>query len=227
VKSWKRLITALGDDAARLKLRPPASQKTIAKAEKTLGMRLPEDYRSWLAIANGQEVGGLSILPNGNWLIPLERVIDEWSYQRGFDLDDYDGITETQDGDRIRWFVFHPKRIVIAGAEHLDYDNDLLDLIPGPAGTVGQLIVFVTECDFVVLAPSFGAYLDRVAELLEAGTLTPRLFNDGELMGLGTEDGRVWNYLARGEKPPRSRIKARKTKAKAAPKKNRKSQTRA
>ena len=212
MEAWKRLTTALGAHAAKLQLRPGASAKAIKVAERKIGQRLPEDYRAWLAIADGQEVGGLSIMPNGNWLISLARMLETWEWERRFDLDDYDSIAGAQDRERIRSFVFHPGRLVVAGSRFLDYDNNLLDLVPGPAGTAGQLIVFVTECDYVVLAPSLTAYFDRVADLLGTGKLAPHTFEDGD--ALAAPERGVWNWLARGEKPYRSRTTKPKPKAK-------------
>lgn len=218
MEPWNRLIDALGDAAAQLKLGPGATPRAIKAAEQELGFALPDDYRAWLAIANGQALHGLSILPNGGWLISLERLLDQWRYERGHDLEDadYAAIDVTQDRDRIRSFIFHPRRLVIGGAAHLDYDNTLLDLIPGPAGTVGQVIVFITECDYVTLAPGLGAFFDRVAELVEARQLAPRPQEDDLGPALFSADGGTWNALVRGDKP-RSRIKVKKAVANKLP----------
>jgi hypothetical protein len=40
---------------------------------------------------------------------------------------------------------------------------------PGPEGIAGQVITNVTECDFIVLAPTFHAFLARYLEFLGTG----------------------------------------------------------
>ncbi|MBN2369138.1 MAG: hypothetical protein JXO72_01480, partial [Vicinamibacteria bacterium] len=44
-----------------------------------------------------------------------------------------------------------------------------LDFTPGPAGVAGQVIMDITECEFIVLATNFHAFLSRYLELLETG----------------------------------------------------------
>lgn len=172
-------LAALGDDAARLRLRPGLDEERIVVAEGVLGLRLPDDYRAFLQLHDGQEldmddgVAGLSVLPGGAaWFVPLDRVLAQWQWERTFDLDDYDSIHETQDKERVRFFVGHPRRIAIAGAVALDGGNFVLDLVPGPKGTSGQLLEMTSECDFEVIGESLGGYFDRFAQLIETGKLT-------------------------------------------------------
>lgn len=201
--AWSRLVTALGDAAPRLGLRPPATETQLVATEVMLRTRLPADYRAWLAIADGQEPWALSILPSGGWFVSLDRLLAQWMHERQFDLDDYDDIPETQDDDRVRFYVFHPKRITIAGSEYLDGDNTVLDLIPGPAGTVGQIANLVSECDYEVIGTSLSAYFTRVAELLETGQLAPRQIDADREWLLPDDRDRRWEWLVRGERRPR------------------------
>lgn len=192
MEAWTRLIRALGPAAAELGLRPPATETDLVATEVMVGHTLPADYRAWLAIANGQDSTGLSILPRGGWLVQHDRVIEQWTHERGFDLDgdDYDAAPGEHE-ERVRPFVFHPRRITIGGWELLDGDNTLIDLVPGPAGTKGQIVVSVTECDFEVIGASFGAFLHGVAQLVEAGTLSPQMV--GDALRLSTPDG-AWSW---------------------------------
>jgi cell wall assembly regulator SMI1 len=209
MESWYRLSRAIGPAVDRLGLRPPVSAKALEAAEQEIGRPLPSEYRAWLQIADGQEPDSLSILPNGSWFISLDRLVEQYQHERRFDLPDAEvaGITMTMDRERIRYFVFHPQRVTIAGARFLDYDNFLIDGIPGPAGTVDQVIVFVTECDFVVVAPSLSTYFDRVAELVETARLSPQPDPDLDGESLRAAEAGVWTWLVRGDKPYRSRIK--------------------
>jgi len=196
MESWDRLVRALGATAGELGLRPPATETDLVATEVMVGHPLPADYRAWLAIANGQETTGLSILPPGGWLISHDRLIEQWTHERNFDLEEaeYDGAP-IEDHGRVRGFVHHPRRITIGGWYDLDGDNAMLDLIPGPDGTEGQIMTFVSECDFEVIGTSFGAYLDRVAALVEAGKLTPGMENDAPK--LCTPQGGRWEFLVR------------------------------
>jgi cell wall assembly regulator SMI1 len=197
MEAWTRLVRALGPVAAELALRPPATETDLVATEVMVGHRLPPTYRAWLSVADGQEPTGLSILPRGGWLISHDRVIEQWTHERGFDLDsdDYDAASG-EDDELVRPFVFHPRRLTIGGWELLDGDNTLIDLIPGPAGTEGQLITSVTECDFEVIGRSFGAFIDSVAQLVERGTLSPLMVDDA--LRLTTPDGAwSWEHLLR------------------------------
>lgn len=184
MQSWAGLMEALGDTAARLQLRPGANEATIAAAEAVLGYRLPADYRAWLAIADGQEVDpdgetkSLSILPTMGWFASIERVVSQWREARTFDLDDY-AVTETQDKGRVRFFVGHPHRLAIAGSEHLGEGGTLLDLIPGPSGSTGQLITMTSECDFAVIGESLSRFFERIAVLVSTGKLVPAVVEYG------------------------------------------------
>ncbi len=197
MEAWTRLVRALGSAAAELALRPPATETDLVATEVMLGHKLPAEYRAWLAIANGQETTGLSILPRGGWLISHDRVIEQWTHERGFDLDgdDYDAAAGEED-EPVRPFVFHPRRITIGGWQFLDGDNTLLDLIPGPVGTEGQVMTFVSECEFEVIGTSFGAFLEGVAKLVESGTLSPLMVDDA--LRLTTPDAAwSWEHLLR------------------------------
>jgi len=192
MEAWNRLVRALGPAAAELALRPGATETDLVATEVMLGHKLPADYRAWLAVANGQEPVGLSILPGGGWLISHDRVIEQWTHERGFDLDpdDYDAAPG-EDDERVRPFVFHPRRITIGGWQMLDGDNTLIDLVPGPTGTEGQVMTFVTECEFEVIGASFGAFLAGVAQLVEEHALVPLMVDDA--FRLTTPDG-AWSW---------------------------------
>ena len=159
-----------------------------------MASRLPSDYRAWLAIADGQETEALSILPTGGWFVSIDRMLERWTHERNF-VHETDA-TETQDDDRVRWLVFHPKRIPIGGWYDLEGDTTVMDLIPGPAGTKGQLMDYVSECDFEVIATSFDAYLDRIAELVETKLLVVVETESGPQLAPPGRAGR-WEWLVR------------------------------
>lgn len=152
--------------------RHPASEGAIAEAERVIGAKLPESYRAFLRLHDGQDEGDveLQIIPGVSRLAAIEAVVAQWKDERESD-DDSGEFDAFQERDRMRSVLRHAGRIPIAGSTFWDGDNTYLDLVPGPKGTVGQVITMTTECDFVVLAPSFGELLERVATLLESGAL--------------------------------------------------------
>ena len=172
--SWQRLVRALGDRAADLRLRPPATETQLVAAETMMALRLPRDYRAWLATCDGQDPEALSILPRGGWFASIDRVVSEWVFHRNFDVPELD----TTDDALVRGVVYDRKRVTIGGWEDLGGDSVWLDLLPGPRGTSGQVLVLYTECDFAVIGTSLADYFERVAILLERGTLTPQHFED-------------------------------------------------
>lgn len=172
--AWSRILSCLGEHASTLALRPGASDARIAEAEAELGVELPADYRAWLRLHDGEDPveGRIEWLPAFGRLLPLAVTVDRWRDEQEWVDPDDEGYRYGQDDLRIRCVVRHPKRIVVAGNLWGDGDNTYLDLIPGVSGTVGQVIVAVTECDFVVVGTSFLDFLERWATAFEAGTLT-------------------------------------------------------
>jgi cell wall assembly regulator SMI1 len=171
---WKRVTTCLGEHAGTMKLRPPASEATIAAVERELGVALPADYRAWLQLHDGEDdvEGRVEWLPAWGRLLPIDVTLERWrDEQEWAQRDDDEGFTLYADDDRIRCVVKHARRIVIAGNRYGDGDNTYLDLVPGPQGTSGQVIVGVTECDFEVVGASFTDFLQRWATVFEAGQL--------------------------------------------------------
>lgn len=161
--SWHRFLDALGPAAtARLALRPPATEAAIVGAETLFERALPPAYRALLAYADGQEPAGTPLFPEAR-LLPVAQVVEHWLTQGQFVIPEWDALPVEAEL-AVRPIVFHPTRIPIA-ADYLGA-GPLIDLWPGPAGTAGQLIQLVSECDFEVLAPSLDVYLARRADEL-------------------------------------------------------------
>lgn len=190
---WGRVTTCLADHATTLQLRPGASEASIVELERELGVELPADYKAWLRLHDGEDhvEGRVEWLPAWGRLLPIEDTLERWrDEQEWAQSDDDEGFAMFDDGDRVRRVVKHAKRIVIAGNQWGDGDNTYLDLIPGPAGTVGQVIVGVTECDFEVVGRSFTDFLSRWAAAFEAGRLSVGTL-DGQLRVDATDKDHV------------------------------------
>lgn len=179
---WKRITTCLGEHASGSKFREGASEAAIAEVERALGVELPADYRAWLQLHDGEDdaKGRIEWLPAWGRMLPIAVTLERWrDDQEWAQTDDDETFGFFQDDDRIRGVVKHAKRIVIAGNRWGDGDNTYLDLIPGPAGIVGQVIVATSECDFEVVGTSFLDFLQRWASAFEAGTLAVRAGEEG------------------------------------------------
>jgi cell wall assembly regulator SMI1 len=163
VTGWQRLVDVLGADAAKLALRPPSSEAAIVGAETLFERALPVDYRALLAIADGQDEGGLALFDPEALLLPIAKVIEQWLYTAKFVVRELDFEPVAPDM-AVRPLVWHPTRIPIA-VDYLGH-GPFLDLWPGPAGTVGQVITLVTECDFEVIGASLDDYFSRRAAAL-------------------------------------------------------------
>lgn len=178
---WKRITTCLGEHASSLKLRDGASEVAIAELEQALGLELPADYKAWLRLHDGEDDvnGRVEWLPAWGRLLPIAVTLERWrDEQEWAQTDDDEAFGYLMDDERIRGVVKHAKRIVIAGNRWGDGDNTYLDLIPGPKGMVGQVIVATSECDFELVGTSFLDFLTRWASAFEAGTLTVRTGGD-------------------------------------------------
>ncbi len=157
-----------------LGFRDGADVKEIMNVEKLLGVKLPDDFRDFLRICNGQEYGNdhLHWLPDGMRLLGIEEIYKEWEYQTKIFMDvpdALDGFETFQNDDKIRAIVFHEKWIPIAMLEGSCWI--FFDYVPGPKGTEAQLIFNLTECDFIVLSNSFTELVQHYITSLQAGTL--------------------------------------------------------
>lgn len=170
---WQRLEQFFTAQQWPVALRPGATGAEIAAAEAALGLPLPADLRASLQIHDGEDWQQwrqcIRWMIHDTFLLSLDEILSHWNLQQtyyaqwGEEFGD-----EYQDEDRIRNVIFHPRRIPIA--MNLDEESGLwLDFTPGPAGVAGQVIMDITECEFIVLASTFHAFLARYLELLETG----------------------------------------------------------
>ncbi len=167
---WTRLEHFFAAQRWPVALRPGASEAEIAAVEAALGLPFPVDLRASLRIHDGEDwQQGIRWLPHGMVWLPVTGILASWQEQQTYYArwgeDEY--VDDYQDQGRIRNIIFHPRRIPIAEQEGIC--GLWLDFTPGPAGVTGQVIMDITECEFIVLAPTFRAFLTRYLELLETG----------------------------------------------------------
>ncbi len=170
---WGRLEAWHARHGAELALRPPATEEQIAEAERAMGVSFPAGFRESLRVHDGQ-VAGPEVVP---WcpatcpLVSLARMVERYREERTLGGRPEDAPPLDLE-DHFQLLLLHPLRIPIAGTPWFDGDLTYLDLTPGPAGAVGQVVTTTSECDFVLLDTSFEAFFDRYLRLLESGALT-------------------------------------------------------
>ena len=116
-----------------------------------------------------QHYNGAGLTDDGR-LLSLEEIVAEWDMNMTIVYDYSLDEKELQPGkDRaIQNVYWHRKWIplIMAG----DGDAICVDLIPGPAGQQGQMILFIQgTMSRLVIATSWQRYLARFADGLEAG----------------------------------------------------------
>ena len=170
---WNRLEQFFAVQQWPVALRPGATEAEIAHVEQALGLPFPADFRASLQIHDGEDWQQwrqcIRWMISESLLLSLDEILKHWNLQQTYYAQwDEEFGDEYQDEGRIRNVIFHPRRIPIANG--LAEESGLwLDFTPGPAGVAGQVIMDITECEFIVLAPTFHAFLSRYLDLLETG----------------------------------------------------------
>ncbi|MCD9120615.1 SMI1/KNR4 family protein [Cupriavidus sp. UGS-1] len=182
VQLWKRLDTLLLERAEPMYaiLKPPAQSADIDALEHTLRLRLPDDARQCYMCHGGQHFqdwNSLAFFPFLYWH-DLDRIREDTKFLSTFREE---GIAA--DGNADMWFqpndsiaahqcvrfdYWNPKWIPIA--KSVTGVRLFIDLAPGPAGRVGQLVVWEQDNNAnaqLVVAPSLAAYLSDMADALE------------------------------------------------------------
>jgi cell wall assembly regulator SMI1 len=185
-RAWRRIERWLRAHAPAIlaDLRPGASAADIRASEEQLGCTFPEPVREWFATHDGSTSCALMEY----WdLYSLTEVVDAWKVLKAL----YDNGTFDEFGGEpigpIRTEWWHPAWIPLAGepgGNHL-----CLDLAPAEGGAVGQVISWVHD-DSVreVVAPTFGAWFEQLADGLEAGAY--KLDREGVLVRIGGPEDR-------------------------------------
>lgn len=171
------------------RLRGPASEEEIRSAEQALGTAFPADLTHFLLCHNGQDfyspTGGYGdpLIPmmrqpvNGQgyshyWLNGAGEIVEHTLNYR----DDHHWLRE----ERFATFGparYHDQFIVFTGSENADCL--VLDLLPEPGGSVGQVVLFCTQApEIIVLAPDLDTFLRSLAADYEKGRFRHRPCDD-------------------------------------------------
>jgi cell wall assembly regulator SMI1 len=167
---WTRIEVWLAANAPAISvgLNPPASARELAKTERFLGVKFPEEVRLSYLRHNGQSLGSPAMFAGWEWY-SLDRIRCDWTAWKNLLIcgkfasrrSDVDGLTIRKD-----WW--HPAWIPLT---HIDTgDGHYLDLAPGPQGTAGQIIEMWNDAGLrLVVAASFREWLNSFTDDLEGG----------------------------------------------------------
>ena len=144
-------------------LRPGAAQAGIDALEEHLGVQLPEAFRQFLRIHDGQDGQDGAGLFYGNQLLSVTGIRDAWDGWRDLDEDEMNADCADSMGSEPEGFIkpLYCNRGWIpfahdGGGNHIGIDFD-----PDALGTSGQIIAFGRDEDTKrLLAPSFDAFID-------------------------------------------------------------------
>jgi cell wall assembly regulator SMI1 len=170
---WDRIHVWLAEHAPVVlaSLRPGASEEAIRAAERAMKVSFPEEVKAAYRIHDGQDDNyhACDLLSGGRWN-SLERMLRNWHMLKEMSAGLKPG-REPKGTTRTDWW--HPAWIPIVDSGDVDYR--LLDLVPGPKGSVGQILYWWSgessnsSRQRDIEAVSFERLLAEFANELEAG----------------------------------------------------------
>ena len=173
-QSWKRIETWLSEnDPERLKsLQKPATKREIAAAEKSLGVKFPEDLKKSYRVHNGQTRRSSLIVDNGTfYYMCLEEVIREWKTWADLEESGTFDPADCRCDDGIKSDAWFNKKWIPVFSDG-GGDFYCVDMAPAKGGRIGQLILVEHEDGSrTVKASSLRDLLSQLANELEAGEI--------------------------------------------------------
>jgi cell wall assembly regulator SMI1 len=148
----------------------PVSAAVLSETEALIGRTLPADYVAFARRHDGQRflpgavhgTGTLAPIFQAFELLAVSYAESEWRSMRewGNGMRGIEAVGPVQPlYTHVGWWPF----TVVHGASV----HHCIDLDPAPGGDVGQVIVVAKDDDRrVVIAPSFGAFVERLAAVL-------------------------------------------------------------
>jgi cell wall assembly regulator SMI1 len=167
---WDRIHMWLAANAPKVlkSLRRGASERAIRAAEIAMGVTFPEDVKACYRIHDGQRMGE-GVLYGWHWN-SLNGMLEDWRQLKGM-IEDVEGNSRASD-DMTQTDWWHPAWLPILTNHNGDFR--CLDLAPGPAGSVGQVLYWWSDDSHWregrrLQASSFTLWLDDFAGELEKG----------------------------------------------------------
>jgi cell wall assembly regulator SMI1 len=205
---WSRLEAIFKERYPTLfaSLNPPATIAQVDAFEEATRLRLPADVRDSYLLHDGcKGIGGFNegdgpLLFCGYRWSSLSDALDLWRYFYEVvpyeELDDsaYDFLDEPDNGwDAVRPWNHFPRCWFPIGQIGDDHSGAwFIDMLPGPKGSVGQLVKQSMGMSSLVVTASFAEYLHALTESLEKGEIEYR--GDGGKWPLW-----MWRYKDSGK----------------------------
>jgi cell wall assembly regulator SMI1 len=171
VARWNAIAAWLSEHHAHeLKsFRSPATPEAIALGEKALGRTLPDDYKRFLALHDGQEDGGAMVGTCS--LFPVEVLAEKHAWLSTL-IDPSAEVDEEGVGPGVRPVEYVAGWIPI-GESARGRDYLCIDLDPADGGTSGQIIKLAVDSnDRPLIAKSFTELLSVFFTGLQTGDVT-------------------------------------------------------
>jgi cell wall assembly regulator SMI1 len=168
---WDELIVQARADMPGYssEVEPPATNAMLDALQTRIGRPLPIELRALYLVHDG---GAARVLPEGAWIRSMNEIARTW--------DEYGPIIDEmyEDGPRVitedgMHFDSPYDRSWVPFATREDFDL-WIDLEPGPAGLVGQVLYPIGEATVVVVASDVLTFLERWVALSRSGTLVRR-----------------------------------------------------
>jgi ankyrin repeat protein/cell wall assembly regulator SMI1 len=173
--SWEEIEMILRKHRPRLarSLRKAASKENLSKVEQVLGLSLPEEFKEFYLLHDGQKADAAPMVPpgacgeDGYRLLPLREALAEWRrWKKLTDMGEFRGMKSGPDkGVRDDWWS--PGWVPFA--DNGRGDLLCLDMAPAPGGRRGQIITMNhASTKRERLAPSLAHWLSDLATFLKA-----------------------------------------------------------
>ncbi len=147
-----------------------ASAKEVQELEKATGQKLPEAFKKFYEIANGQREA-VELVPEQYSLMPIEQIITEWQSWRSLvDKGEFSDMESSPDGGiRSDWWHAGWIPFLSDGGG----DSLCIDMSPTNGGKVGQIITMChDDRGRTLVADSFESWLAELADAIDAQALS-------------------------------------------------------
>lgn len=152
---WKNIESVLQDKAPQVlnDWNPPASQQEIQDLEKQIGKKLPEDFKEWLQLHNGQQDVGSWIVEFG-YFLDTSEIFSNWQINNDVN-EDY----EPENKDDVWWHKRYLPFVGNGGGDSLAMDLK-----------TGSIVKHYHDQGIITGGPdSFKEWLYTVWQVFEAG----------------------------------------------------------
>lgn len=167
---WQEIIAIIKNihPKAYQSLNPPATDAQIEQLQNELGVTLPESFKDYLKVCNGQQHNDYEHLLFGyNAFLSVEDIIETWHMQMELFADE--PPIEHLSENKIQPVIWDKNWVPFT-----DFEGSsmlVLDLNAGKNGTNGQVfansLAMDVEADEVVIADSFAVFSQNLLAILQ------------------------------------------------------------